>query len=141
MQRASQMARPSSSVSEMRQTWMVRPTRTGVASAVRWPSRTERRWLALSSIPTTLRPGSAASAAAEAGGRLGEQGRDAAVEDPVGLVHLPVHREAHDDPLGPRLEDLDVEKLVDARAAVGQPGPVGGSGGRCGHRRMLTRRR
>ena len=63
MQRASQMARPSSSVSEMRQTWMVRPTRTGVASAVRWPSRTERRWLALSSIPTTLRPGSAASAA------------------------------------------------------------------------------
>ena len=104
----------------MRQTWMVRPTRTGVASAVRWPSRTERRWLALSSIPTTLRSGPGGQCAAEAGGRLGQEGRDAAVEDPVGLVHPPVDREPHDDPFGPGLEDLDVEQLVDALAAVGK---------------------
>ena len=42
------------------------------------------------------------------------------MEDAVGLMDLPVHREAQDDAGGPRLDDLDVEKLVDALAAVGQ---------------------
>ena len=43
VQRASQMARPSSSVRAIRQTCTVLPTLIGVASAVRCPSRTERR--------------------------------------------------------------------------------------------------
>ena len=49
------------------------------------------------------------------------------MEDAVGLVHPPVHREAHDDPLGTGLEDLDVEELVDAVAAVGQRGRAVGT--------------
>ena len=55
----------------------------------------------------------------EAGRRLGQERRDATVEDPVGLVDPPVHREAHDDPIGRGLEDLDVEQVVDAWRAVG----------------------
>ena len=46
------------------------------------------------------------------------------MEDPVGLMDLPVHREAQDDAVGSGLDDLDVEKLVDALAAVGQRGGV-----------------
>ena len=120
VQRASQIARPSSSVRAIRHTCTVRPTLMGVASAVRWPSRTERRWLALSSIPTTLRPGPAARAAPRAGRRLGEEGRDAAVEDPVGLVDPPVHRDAQDDAVRAGLEELDVEQVVDALAATSE---------------------
>jgi threonine aldolase len=74
----------------------------------------------------------------EAGGRLGEEGRDTAVEDAVGLVHLPIDRQAHHDALGAGLEDLDVEKLVDAGTAVGQRRSVTGGGGGCGHGRRLT---
>jgi len=42
------------------------------------------------------------------------------VEDPVGLVHPPVHRDAQDHAGRTGLDDLDVEKLVDAPAAIGQ---------------------
>ena len=123
----------------MRQTWMVRPTRMGVASAVRWPSRSERRWLALSSIPTTPLSGPALMRAAEAGGRLGQQRRDAAVEDAVGLVHPPVDGQAQDDALGAGLDGLDVEQTVDARGLVGQRGRGAATGRKgSGHRRTLV---
>ena len=43
VQRARQMARPSPSVRRISQTWTVRPARTGVATAIRVPSRNARR--------------------------------------------------------------------------------------------------
>jgi threonine aldolase len=74
----------------------------------------------------------------ETGGGLGQEGRDTAVENAVGLVHLPIDRQAHDDALGAGLDDLDVEELVDAGTAVGQCSAVTGDGGGCGHGRRLT---
>jgi hypothetical protein len=54
-------------------------------------------------------------------------------------MDLPVHREAQDDAGGARLDDLDVEKFVDALAAIGQRDRVtAGTRRGCGHRRMLT---
>ena len=67
---------------------MRRPTRTGVATAVSVPSRIERTWFALSSMPTTRVAGRGRRRAADARGGLGEQRRDAAVQEPEGLVHL-----------------------------------------------------
>ena len=137
--RASQMARPSSSLSSMRQTWTVRPTRTGVASAVRWPSRTERRWLALSLDPDHAAVGPGGQRGPEAGGRLGQEGGDPSVEDAVGLVHPPVDGDAQDDAVRARLDELDVEQVVDALDDAGRHATRGRGG--CGHRRMLTARR
>ena len=99
----------------MRQTWMVRPTRTRrrLGGQVAVAHRAQVAGVQLDPDHAAARPGG--QRGPEAGGRLGQEGRDAAVEDPVGLVHLPVDREAHDDPLGAGLEDLDVEQLVDAR--------------------------
>ena len=69
----------------------------------------------------------------EAGRRLGQEGRDAPVEDSVGLVDPPVHREAEHDAPGPRFERLDVEQLVDARVTAVGDG-VARRGRRCGGR-------
>src|ERR1019366_4788431 len=59
--RDTQIVLPSSSVRSMFQTWIRRPACTGVATAVRTPSRIERTWLALSSMPTTVWPGGEAN--------------------------------------------------------------------------------
>ena len=114
VQRARQIARPSSSVERDV------PDLDGPALADRRRHRGQRarrrigrRWLAFSSMPTTLWPGGTESGAAEAGRRLGEQGGDAAVEDAERLVHLRGHRQAEDDPLGRGLDDLDVEHRAD----------------------------
>ena len=92
MQRASQMARPSSSVREMRQTWTVRPTRTGVAVGGQVAVAHRAQVAGVELDPDHAAAGLGGQRGAEAGGRLGQQGGDAAVEDAVGLVHLPVDR-------------------------------------------------
>jgi hypothetical protein len=63
------------------------------------------------------------------------------MEDPVGLVDPPVHRDAQDDAVRTGLEELDVEQIVDTPAATSERRRVAWEGGGCGHRRMLTARR
>ena len=124
VQRASQMARPSSSVRAMPPDLdgPAHPDRGGLGGEVAVAHGAQVAGVELDPDHAAVGPGG--QRGPEAGGRLGQEGRDAAVEDPVGLVHLPVHREAQDDPFGAGLEDLDVEQVVDARA-----GPLGECGG------------
>ena len=100
MQRATQIRRPWSSVRSMPQTCTVRPLRIGVAVAVSVPSLIERRCEQLSSVPTTIWSGPTLDRPADRRGALGEQRRDAAVQDAVGLVDLRSDLDAQDDLLG-----------------------------------------
>jgi hypothetical protein len=60
------------------------------------------------------------------------------MEDAVGLVDFPCHREAEDHPLGTGFDDLYVEQLVNVVPPVREePAVVGAIGRRSGHRRML----
>ena len=78
----------------------------------------------------------------EAGGRLGEERGNAAMEDSERLVHPPVDREPHHHPFGPGLEDLDVEEVVDAPLAAGLgEGPGARRSRRGGHHGSVTGRR
>ena len=117
VQRAAQMALPSSSVRVMPHTCKVLPTRTGVAVAVRCPSRRERRWLALSSMPTTPLP------ARRRGRRRGwRPTRPAARRHRRGgcrRADAPSSPRAGEGPLARcGLEHLDAEEAVDAGGRV-----------------------
>jgi len=60
------------------------------------------------------------------------------MEDAVGLMDLPGHREAEHHPLGSGFEDLHVEKFVNiVPSAREESVVVGAIGRRRGHRRML----
>ncbi len=141
VQRASQMARPSSSVRAMAHTCKVRPTRIGVAVAIRCPSRQGAEVAGVQFDADDALARARGQGGAETGGRLGQQCGHAAVEDAVGLVHPPVDRQPEDDAIRGGLEHLDAEQAVDAGGRVdrGQAGPSGGGGS--SHRRMITVRR
>ena len=125
----------------MPQTWMVRPTRTGVAVAVRCPVAQRAQVAGVELDPDDALARAGGQCGAQAGGRFGQEGGHAAVEDAVGLVHLPVDGQAQDDPLGGGLEHLDAEQAVDTGGRVDPRHAGRRRGGGSGHRRMLTARR
>ena len=92
------------------------PHRGGFGSEMALTHRAEMTGVELD--PDDAAPGSGGQGGTEAGRRLGQKCGDATVEDPVGLVHPPVDREAHHDTLGAGLEGLDVEQVVDAGVQV-----------------------
>src|SRR5579863_2494243 len=61
---------------------------------------------------------------AEAGGRLRQEGGHAAVQDAVGLVHLPGHGQAQDHPFGPGLDHFDIEELMNVMASTREESAV-----------------
>ena len=81
--------------------------------------------------------GSGGQRRTQAGGGLGQQRRDAAVEDPVGLVDLPGQRQAEDDPGRLGFEHLDVEELVNVVTTTRERPTIIRCGGSRGHGGML----
>jgi hypothetical protein len=63
------------------------------------------------------------------------------MEDAVGLVHLPRHREPEHHPLRTSLQDFDVEELVNIVPPAREEAAVVGVGwGRGGHKSRVTGR-
>ena len=138
VQRAAQMALPSSSVRVMPHTCKVLPDphRCGRGRQVSLAQGAQVAGVEFDADDALARPGG--EGGAEAGGRLGEQRGDTAVEDAVGLMHLPVHGQAKDHSLRCGLEHLDAEEAVDAGGRADPGHAQSGGGGGSGHRRMIT---